>query len=645
MKYRGPAAALIAALLLSLAVAAPARAAGEWCDTGNFFYKPNTFISDADAAGVDPALLSGATRGGGGYCIANSYGYAGGGSGAATSLGAFVRTGSLGTAAGATTKVAQLSDGWNTVLQAGRTILGALSGIGNLSMLFDPEADIFSGTGEDLSGWVDGRNVGRVESRTGVASGPVEWSVNISSSVPYLGSGDVTITTTILSGCVEQSYSTISVAAFQASTGNTVGMNAYTFGGVDAPYCAGSTFTVTRAVTGLQRVYVPNSVQGTANWYPEGYVGRYEDDPTGVPTGSVRVDQECVQANGVTSVLTASASIALDGSVTTPEVACPAGSVAGDTTVTHIGTSGTETVIGGATADAFTRSIPDEFPNCTEGGCTFELWQLPGDGPALFCGSTALGCPGWMQQTQTHPDSYQCRYGGYSVDLGYCSVYRQPGTVSPLVGYELDPTTGTVTQTAAAPIVSTDPAAYSALDTVLAQFLRDWAAYAPDPASPSPSAPPAGEVQIGGGASSQSGECFPQGWGIFNPIEWVLQPVKCALEWAFVPGQANVEATLYQGRYALENHGIFKIVPTVAEAPAELTDSYATGCSGGIFSTTVDTGYGDWTFGLPCSPTELLGGQFASQWNALYATFGVLLLFSGMWGAFVLVRSYFGGKD
>lgn len=28
-------------------------------------------------------------------------------------------------------------------------------------------------------------------------------------------------------------------------------------------------------------------------------------------------------------------------------------------------------------------------------------------------------------------------------------------------------------------------------------------------------------------------ECWPAGWGWFNPVEWVLRPVKCALLWAF----------------------------------------------------------------------------------------------------------------
>jgi len=44
-------------------------------------------------------------------------------------------------------------------------------------------------------------------------------------------------------------------------------------------------------------------------------------------------------------------------------------------------------------------------------------------------------------------------------------------------------------------------------------------------------------VGLGGG-----GECWPSGWGVFNPLNWVLQPVKCALVWAFIPSAGTVTA-------------------------------------------------------------------------------------------------------
>ena len=35
-------------------------------------------------------------------------------------------------------------------------------------------------------------------------------------------------------------------------------------------------------------------------------------------------------------------------------------------------------------------------------------------------------------------------------------------------------------------------------------------------------------------------ECWPSGWGWFNPADWVLKPIKCALEWAFIPPEGSL---------------------------------------------------------------------------------------------------------
>jgi hypothetical protein len=47
--------------------------------------------------------------------------------------------------------------------------------------------------------------------------------------------------------------------------------------------------------------------------------------------------------------------------------------------------------------------------------------------------------------------------------------------------------------------------------------------------------PGADPVPAGGASDS----CFPSGWGLFNPVEWVEKPIKCALIWAFVPDTAT----------------------------------------------------------------------------------------------------------
>ena len=58
------------------------------------------------------------------------------------------------------------------------------------------------------------------------------------------------------------------------------------------------------------------------------------------------------------------------------------------------------------------------------------------------------------------------------------------------------------------------------------------------PASEGPPDAPDGGVGGPGGppaVGSEGASCMPSGWGWFNPIEWVLKPIKCAFRWLFVP--------------------------------------------------------------------------------------------------------------
>jgi len=57
--------------------------------------------------------------------------------------------------------------------------------------------------------------------------------------------------------------------------------------------------------------------------------------------------------------------------------------------------------------------------------------------------------------------------------------------------------------------------------------------------------PPTTTTQPGQGAGFPSAtgdaECMPTGWGWFNPIEWVLEPIKCAFRWAFIPDEVELD--------------------------------------------------------------------------------------------------------
>ncbi|HVX68352.1 MAG TPA: hypothetical protein VHA79_01520 [Mycobacteriales bacterium] len=53
--------------------------------------------------------------------------------------------------------------------------------------------------------------------------------------------------------------------------------------------------------------------------------------------------------------------------------------------------------------------------------------------------------------------------------------------------------------------------------------------------------PEDGDVHIDG---SSAVSCTPHGWALFNPVDWVMKPVECALQWAFVPDSDWVSAQL-----------------------------------------------------------------------------------------------------
>lgn len=86
-------------------------------------------------------------------------------------------------------------------------------------------------------------------------------------------------------------------------------------------------------------------------------------------------------------------------------------------------------------------------------------------------------------------------------------------------------------------------------------------------------------------------ECFPNGWGWFNPAEWVLRPIKCAFIWAFKPGPGVGDA-FDEFKDALFAQFPFSMVAGAADFLGTLGDSMdsaaGTGCWGGSAS---------WSFG------------------------------------------------
>jgi hypothetical protein len=74
-----------------------------------------------------------------------------------------------------------------------------------------------------------------------------------------------------------------------------------------------------------------------------------------------------------------------------------------------------------------------------------------------------------------------------------------------------------------------------------------------------------------GKADGDGGSCFPTGWGLLNPVEWVYKPVKCALSWAFLPSQATIDAAVGRIQNAYNGTALATVATAVDSVYAPIT--------------------------------------------------------------------------
>lgn len=168
------------------------------------------------------------------------------------------------------------------------------------------------------------------------------------------------------------------------------------------------------------------------------------------------------------------------------------------------------------------REQQSAHPQCATQVCLLTLTKIAGS-PTGECSDFSTSpnpCADWYADSSKSND-YQCEYGGSVVDLSECNVYAplyKPGSLTAGTAYAppgTDPSAPPQTQTSKPP--ATD-------------------------GGPSTITPP--------GPTGDSSSCFAQGFGSPNPIDWVLTPVKCALQWAFVPDDATTQADVQGMQHA-----------------------------------------------------------------------------------------------
>lgn len=186
------------------------------------------------------------------------------------------------------------------------------------------------------------------------------------------------------------------------------------------------------------------------------------------------------------------------------------------------------------------------YPECRTGGCKLDLVKSTGPLVAASCFDVGDDCADWFE-SPSKLDDYQCRYGVHTVELSECNVYSgtfKPGRVEVGAPYS-DPLTGT------------------------------WSG---GENSPTPDRQALGQpVQNPGMARSCNGMASAG----FDPVAWVMRPVQCALEWAFVPRAIQVELQFEAARLAWASTPLMALL----DGWGEITDlSFgASGCSGPHF--------------------------------------------------------------
>jgi hypothetical protein len=206
-----------------------------------------------------------------------------------------------------------------------------------------------------------------------------------------------------------------------------------------------------------------------------------------------------------------------------PAPALPPGAIPAKTTVTEEGGPTSQPLWEEITTPEYQEMA--EFSECMDGSCLLDLVKV-GAGSCLMGNAD---CADWFTAAD-RDTSYTCRFGTHDVPLSECFVYAP--------GFN------------AAQSTSTAPLGDAAGNPIKSDIApsKDSGAFA---------------TPVGDPAASR--ECFPSGWGVFNPFNWVLQPIRCGLEWAFVPREAKVMASTENIRTAINNSGVGSVQAIITQ--------------------------------------------------------------------------------
>ena len=276
------------------------------------------------------------------------------------------------------------------------------------------------------------------------------------------------------------------------------------------------------------------------------------------------VSSDCVKPDGTLATITATTANPGLGGLLVPSCVAAFGPGSHATKFTLNGAA-----TGTTPRQLWTKPLPTDaqtavlYPNCVGAGAIACTYIVKYQGVA--CAVAQAECVNWTLRQLAHPADYSCFYGPYALpSTDSCAIDERV--------YEPNGVRLTMKNTDGDPWTYDSPAPAGMPEPVPAPV-----------AAPAPVAPPVGAP--GGDpvpvpvvvtpTTATATSCWPSGSAAWNPVSWVMQPVQCALLWAFKPSAVDGSPI----RTELDRAGIGPSVTALSTAVGSLGGTEG-GCSG-----------------------------------------------------------------
>jgi hypothetical protein len=267
------------------------------------------------------------------------------------------------------------------------------------------------------------------------------------------------------------------------------------------------------------------------------------------------------------------------------------------------------------------------YPNCVGVGSIACTYIIDYQGTPCVVGQAE--CVNWSLRNLAHPSDYGCYYGPYLLtNIDLCAIderaYEPNGTRLTRANTDGDPWTYDSPAPAGMPEL---PQPQPGTGTVTGT--APWTDTGTIPGGST------GVTPSPGPAPQSNGDCWSGGAFSWNPVDWVLTPIKCGLSWAFVPRTATVATLAATAKTDLTAKGIGPVLTAVSVNVGKVGGN-GTGCAGpSVTFAAVGITKALTPFNACSTPMSTLA-------SISYAVTTVVVVVGGGWAALVAIGAGFG---